>query len=145
MSTQRKGSRELSDAIDNYDSYIVVSPALREFLVARVAEPMELLPTTIVDHEGNVASTDYTILNLLTFHDAIDLEQSDVRWNSIDPEKISRFRKFVLAPDNIPDDCQMLRLKYFPNRLLLRRELAEAIQTEGFTGVHFAEVEGFKR
>lgn len=145
MSNEFPKDIQLADAIDNYDSYLLVSPRLGAFIKNEVNGDIEFLPTKILNHKGRVASDEYLIVNVLDIHDAIDLDQSEVKWNRIDPDKITKFRKLVLKEDRIPLECQMLRLKHFPNRVLVQRDLAEAIQDQGFTGVSFVETEGFKR
>jgi hypothetical protein len=135
----------LADAIDNHDNYLLVSPALQAFLEAEGGARAEYLPTQILNHKGRVASDEYVVVNVLDVVDAIDLDRSDVKWNNIDPDKITRFRTLVLDEERIPADRRMLRLKHFPNRLLVREDLAEAIRDRGFTGVSFVPTEGFKR
>lgn len=145
MSDERPNDIQLADAVDNHDNYLLVSPGLRAFLEAEGGARAEFLPTQILNHKSRVASDEYVIVNVLDVYDAIDLDRSEVKWNNIDPDKITRFRKLVLDEERIPADCRVLRLKHFPNRLLVREDLAEAIQDQGFTGVSFVPTDGFKR
>ena len=144
MSEERPTDIQLADAVDNYDSYLLVSPELRAFVEAEVEGDLEFLPTQILNHKGRVASDEHVIVNILEVHDAIDFERADVKWNNIDPEKITRFRTFALDESRIPSGCRMLRLKHFTDRVLVRRDLADAILAQGFTGVAFVETQGFK-
>ncbi|MEP0548458.1 MAG: DUF1629 domain-containing protein [Rhodothermales bacterium] len=145
MSDERPNDIQLADAIANRDNYLLVSPALRAFLEAEGGARAEFLPTQILNHKGRVASDEYVIVNVLDVHDAIDLDRSEVKWNNIDPDKISWFDELVLDEERIPADCRMLRLQHFTNRLLVREDLADEIRNQGFTGVSFVATEGFTR
>lgn len=145
MSDELPNDIQLADAVKNYGSYLLLSARLKAFIEERTDDRIEFLPTKILNHKGRVAAADYFIANVLEIHDAIDLDQSVVKWNNIDPDKISRFRKLVLDTDRLPEERVMLRLKHFPGRVLVRRDFAEELEGAGFTGLSFVETEGFKR
>ena len=132
----------LADNVKN-TGYILVSDALKKVLEEMVTNRVEYVPVRIINHKGRVASEDYFVVNPLDLCDAIDFEQSDVEWNSIDPNVLSDCYELVLHEDRIPSDYTLFRLKHFPTEVLLRRDVVERLEAEGFTGLRFIEVEDF--
>jgi hypothetical protein len=134
---------KLGDTIRNDDGLILVSKRLKETIEAGGIDKVEFLQVTIINHKGRLASTEYFIVNPVEIRDAIDLHQSDVQWNAINPNLISSCSRLVLDDEKIDPNLKMWRLKFFPRRVLVRRDLADAILTEQFTGVAFTEVADF--
>ncbi len=132
----------LSDALDNFPSMVLVSTALKDFIMARSPKLVETLPVRVLNRDGKDLGADFWILNPVEIVDCIDLRPSEVVWNALDPTQISGFKKLVLTPD-IPRDLLLLRPRYLEQRVLVRRELVDAIMAEGFTGLRFAELDGF--
>jgi hypothetical protein len=49
----------------------------------------------------------------------------------------------VLNKENIPDDCKLFRLKHWGTEIIIRNDLVEILQAQGFTGLYFPEAEGY--
>lgn len=134
---------KLADCIRNDGGFILASKPLMELMRSANGNHVEYLRVKILNHKKRVASTEYFIINPLDILDAIDFDHSSVEWNLINPELISSCSKLALNKEKIAPELKMWRLKFFPRRVLLRRDLAEAIRAAGFTGVTFTEIEDF--
>ena len=121
-------------------NYRVISSRLKEALLPLAGKSnIEFLPVSILNHKGRVASNGYFILNPLDIVDCIDVEQSGVVWNSIDPTLISNCEKFVLKEETVPNGLVVFRPKFMSGTILIRKEVADKITTENFTGISFLE------
>lgn len=132
---------QLPDWVDNLHNFIVVSKPLKDFIAESKPVDVQYLPVTIVDHKGKVASTDYVVINPYSLQDAIDQQASVIDWNPIDPTLIAACTTMVLDESRIAPGASIFRLKHYPSKVLLSRELASGIKKAGFTGVKFIEVE----
>ena len=133
----------LSDALENFGGMAVVGSALKDFVMAHSPKSVEALPVRVINHKGRDAGAEFWILNPLATVDCIDQGASQVIWNAIDPTQICGFKKFVLTDAAIPPDLLLFRPKFLEQRVIVRRELADAIRAKGFTGLSFAEADTF--
>jgi hypothetical protein len=137
----------LPDGLVNLDRLVVVSPTLRDFLADQVLAQLaqvELLPVTILNHKRRDSGAPYAIVNPLTIVDVIDVGASSLEWNSIDPTLICTCDQLVLKDGGVPGDPLLFRPKFLETRVLLRRDLADAIRAKGFTGISFVEIDAFE-
>ena len=54
-------------------------------------------------------------------------------------ESITRVISFVITESLVPEDLLIFRVKEYPGDIILRKELAIAMEEAGFTGVIFKE------
>ena len=134
----------LADGIRNRGRYVLVSMAVRDILKGYNVSHVEYLPVRILDHKSRIASKDYCIVNSLDVYDAIDVEQSELVWNTIVPDHISSCSRLVLKDNCIPTDSMVFRLKYFTQKVLIRGDLAERIHRDGITGIRFTDTRKFR-
>lgn len=120
---------------------IVASPKLKALIEAERPADVEYLPITIFDHKGRMATSEHFVINPYHLRDAIDKDASKLRWNAIDPEKISGVGEMIIKESLIPHDAKIFRLKHFSNAVMLTRELAGSIEAAGISGVDFTEIE----
>jgi len=144
MSARYPKDIELSDSLYG-GNYPVISKRLKEAISqgdggARV----EYLPVTILNHKERVASADYFVVNPLDTIDCIDKERSGVRWNNINPNVISSLKMMVLNEDAIPSNLGVFRPRHMLAAYLMSRGLADALTTQGFTGLSFTETEKYR-
>lgn len=132
---------QLPDWVKNLPNAIVVAPRLKAFVESERPADVEYLPVSIIDHKGRVASADYFVLNPYRLQDCIDQKASVIDWNPIDPELISACTTMVIDESRIDDGAKIFRLKHYPSKVLLARDLANAIKKSGFTGIKFIEIE----
>lgn len=135
---------ELGDGVYNGGGYMLVSQRLAALIQGESANAIEALPVTIYNHKGRIASDTHLILNPTDFCDAIDLEQSEIVWNNIDPETISVCKDLVLDEEAVPPEYTVFRLTHFPDRIVMRRELAARIEAGPFTAVAFTDAAHFR-
>lgn len=135
---------KLADNVRNGGGFMLVSKGIKEMIERDHVNNVEYLPVKITNHKGRIASREFFIINPLDICDAIDFDQSKIKWNNINPDIISSCTKLVLKEDKIPTGLKMFRLKYFSRRVLIRRDHAEKIQKRGFVGVAFTKVQDFR-
>lgn len=129
----------LEDAAFNLSNQLVVSERLRAFLEAREVSGVEFLPVTMLDHKGRSVKADYVIANLLTHVDCVDKEATTHEWNPLNENAMVGVRNLTVDPERIPDDVQLFRLEHVAGVIGVRRDLAEALEAEGFTGLAFSD------
>jgi hypothetical protein len=133
----------LADNLRNGNYLIVVSKKLKEFLESRSLKKVEYLPVTILDHKGRVASPDYFIVHPIDPVDCLDLDECSPTYSTIDPETINYIKELVLDESKVDPERELFRTKNFYTSTLVRQDLAEAIEAEGFDGVQFLDLENF--
>ncbi len=129
---------KLSDNIENITDVPVISQKLMEFVKSYKPKSVEFLPVTIFNHKGRVASKNYFIMNPLIVQDCIDLEKSKVKWWTKD--SIVSWKKLILDTKQIDNTLLLFRAKYHPITIFIRRDFANAIEKEDFTGIEFDEL-----
>lgn len=118
----------------------IVSKHIKEFLlIEEQINNAEFLPVTILNHKDRMASREFFIMNPLDVIDCIDIEESVVKWNAIDPTLIRSCEQLVLDEDRIPSDCKIFRPKFLLLRIIIRSELVEKLVSAGYTGLHFKD------
>jgi len=135
---------KLPDNVMNTDRLLVVSPKLKQFVEEKNPTATEYLPVTIYNHKKRVATKDYFIINPHKVVDCIDQAKSELVWNKIDTQLVSRCKKLVLDEKQIDPNLLLFRPKYLPLIVLTRSDLAEAIIGEGFKGAYFFKVNEFQ-
>ena len=102
-----------------------------------------MLPVTIFDHKGRVASGEHVLLHPTAVFDCIDTEASDIEWNDIDPTLIATAFDLVLREQAVPDDCLIFRAKGMERVVIVGDVLADALRSGGWTGVDLIPVDEF--
>ncbi len=133
----------LADNLFNINRMIVASGVLKRFVEERSPANMEYLPVTIMNHKGRVASRDYFILHPVHPQDGLDADASGAVWSDFIDDEIDEVERLVIDASKIPREIQLLRLKYYPDPILVRRNLAEAISNEGFTGIRWITLDQY--
>lgn len=133
----------LADNLQNADYLIVASKKLKEFLESRSLKKVEYLPVTILDHKGRVASPDYFIVHPIDPVDCLDLDKCSPTHSTIDPEDITYIEELVLDESKVDPERELFKAKNFYIPTLVRQDLVEAIEAEGFDGVQLLDFEDF--
>jgi hypothetical protein len=129
----------LGDSLLNSDMLVIGSARLRAFLSARKISQLEYLPVGIVDTKGRLSSEEYFVIHPIEPVDCLDRAQSVFKASILNPAKISEVSKLVLSEAAIPPDREIFRIAGFWNLTLVRRDLAEAITSQGFSGIRWIE------
>lgn len=130
----------LGDSLLNSDMLVIGSARLKEFLAAREIAKLEFLPVGIVDHKGRLGREPYFVVHPVEPVDCLNRAQSVFKASVMNPAKISEVSKLVLSEEAIPRDRQIFRLAGYWNLTLVRRDLADAITTAGFSGIRWIEL-----
>jgi hypothetical protein len=135
----------LVDNMLNLDKILVTSTRLKQAIESRGAPNIEYLPLAITDHKGRQASKDYFVLHPVDPVDCIDREHSVFEEDMILPGDIESFKRLVIDETRVPADRQLFRLRGFWDITLVRRDLAEALDQEKFTGLTWQRIQDYPR
>jgi hypothetical protein len=133
----------LIDNLRSENFLIVASLRLSDFVQGIVPGRVEYLPVTILNHKGKVASRDYRLINPIEPIDCLDMELCKAEPDIIDPDSIRSVERLVIKEDKIPEARWMFRPKGLYRVILVRRELADKIKAEKFTGVRWLELDEY--
>lgn len=133
----------LIDNILNSKQLIVASQKLKEAIEKHQPPKVEYLRMGILDHKGRIASDNYFFIHPIEPVDCIDRSQSIFEEDSVDPESIDSFKRLVIDESKVPSERKIFRLKGFWDITLVRRDLAEALDKEGFSGLGWLEVSDY--
>lgn len=130
----------LLDNVLNLDMIQVVSQKVKEFLITQNLTFIEWLPIQLLDVNSKVLSSDYFIMHVTQPVDAVDRQNSVFEMCLLDENDFDSFEKLVLDESKIPAGRSIFRLKGFSDWTFVRRDLAEKITQQGFTGIIWSEV-----
>jgi hypothetical protein len=133
----------LADNMKNTSSLAIVSERLAAVVRDQVTTGIELLPVSLLDHKGGVASKDYFIVHPVDPLDCIDREQSVFEESLIARGEIEFFDRLVLDDTRIPAERKVFRLKGFPDIILVQRELAEHLDGQGMSGLGWLPIDEY--
>ena len=133
----------LIDNLDSDEFMIVASSRLTRVVQQMVPSHVEYLPISIINHKNKIASRDYRIIHPIEPVNCLDLKQCKPEWDDLDEEAIESIERLVLDETKIPEHRWLFRPRAFYDVILVRRELAERIESENFTGVRWVELEDY--
>ena len=133
----------LPDSINNTDRLLACSKRLVECLQASGVAKVEYLPVAIRNQKGRIASKSVFIVHPLDPVDCLDIDKSGVEWSPIATTDIDRVKRLVLDESKLDPVRELFRLAKFPDLVLARRDLAEKIDSAGFTGVRWIELDEY--
>jgi hypothetical protein len=129
------------DFFINVNRLMVASPRAVEYIRSQVAEGIEYLPITILDHKAKPLAGSYCIVHPVGTVDCIDFGQSVVMWSAFDPQAVDEFEHLEIEPTRVPAGRQVFRAHRCPNLLLLRRSFGDALVQQGLTGARYREID----
>jgi hypothetical protein len=133
----------LADTFDNSDQLVIASEKLKTFIMSWSPKNLEVLPITILDHKSRPAGK-YFILHPVQPIDALDPAKSGAEFDEDNDEWIDSVKRIVLDRKKIDPDLLMFKVKYFYNCVLVRRDLADAISKQKFTGIQWIECDEYE-
>jgi len=131
----------LTDNLLNSDRLIVASERLADFLRERDSKLIEYLPVTIVDHKRKPIKEPYFIAHPVDPVDCLDIEACGAKYLPIDEDNIWKLDRLAVQESKVSAQRMLFRPKAYNAVILVRRDLANAISKEGFTGVSWTEIE----
>jgi len=130
----------LEDFVFNINNVLVVSERVLTIFLPQHLKNNEMLPIKIKNHKGRIVKEQYYILHQLVLQDCIDIERSIVRINKINPERFSSVKKLVIKEDQIDPEVFIFRMNRFPSLPIFKRDIAEKIKQNKFSGIQFGEI-----
>ncbi len=135
--------RKLYDFQTNTLDTFIISDRTRKILESLEITNAEYLPVDIKDHKSQVVGKDYAILNLLGGEDAIDMEKSVYKMDSLEKDQIGRIKKLAINEKGIRSDAKMFRCTKERRLVLIREDVHEAFKKAGLTGFKVYKAEGW--
>jgi hypothetical protein len=133
----------LTDTLYNLHDLIIVSNKEKAFLETYELANIEYLPVTILNHKGKPVETNYFIIHPIYPIDCLDRAACDVIWSEIDSNVIETVTKLAIDENKIDGTLDLVRFKHLGRVIAIRRTLAEALDSEGFTGNKWIELNKF--
>ncbi len=128
MSDQAPG-RVLTDFIGNEELCLIVSKRIKELFESIVSCHTEYLPLSIINHKNRVASKEYFYINPIGTLDALNHDQSVIKYLDGDKDRIVRVRKFVLSQKKLSDAPDLFRIKEKPTKYVISQKLLDALRS----------------
>ena len=143
LDLQEDRGLKLSDFIPNSHHSLIVSEKLKSILETSDSS-FEFYKISIRNLKKRIEKKPYYLAHLLDSVECLDLDESDVRWSSLDSSQAARITKLVLDKSRIPEDKQIFRLAEMKGLVMVRKDLAFKIyREEECRGMLFKKVELF--
>lgn len=134
---------KLYDFIYTIDSVLVVNGKVKSILDDIGAEDLEYLPITVWDHQRNIASEDFFILNPIGGVEFIDMEESDFEFNPLNESQIVSIEELVVRDVDIPVGKKLFRASTKMDQIFISDEVKTAFEKAGVEGYKVFEAEGW--
>jgi hypothetical protein len=130
-----------ADFYVNVDNALVCSERAKAYIESHLPAAVEHLPVCLLDHKRKPLPGAHFIIHPLDHPDCIDPARSRATWSKIDPTVIQFAQHIEVDASRVPPERLLFRPRSFPDLLLMRREFAEAIVSQGFVGAGWSEIE----
>ncbi len=138
MTDEYPGIR-LHSLIGNIKSYLILSKEVTDVLKKICTCEIEYLPFQLINHKKRVASTDYSIVNVIDTYDCLNPVASELKYTS-DGSPIDS-DKYVIDPDKMANAPHLFRTKEFPFVYVVDSVLAEIIAENKFTNINLRKLD----
>ena len=128
-----------TDYLSNVYSWLVVSDKFKRVTNDLISDHVQYLPLKIIERNTGVEIDTYSVLNILSIVDALDLEHSVYDIFELDNEKIISIQKYALQKNKILDQ-HIFRLENQEIGIFVSEALKEVIESEHLLGFSFLEV-----
>lgn len=135
-----KRNTVLVDCVLNIDQMMLCSERVKDFVMDRKPECLEVLPVRVIDHKKQPVESPYFILHPVMPPDCIDLKRSKVERSPDVPEIIIDAPHLVIDPAKVPTGRLIFRPKGYKHALLICRALVEDLKAAGFSGAGGREI-----
>jgi len=135
----------LTDVLHNTNMLFVVSARVREFLesIAGALFQNEILPVKIINHKGRTEKAPYAIIHQVDHPPCVNEKETLGTKNPINPDQYQLMKKLVLDEKQIDEKLMLFRAAQYPAVPFVRRDLAERMKAEKFTGLVFFEIDDY--
>lgn len=143
MDPDFKNNTLMTDCMFNTDELIVASRAVRNFLERQGVKKVEYLPVKILNHKRKAVKEEYFIVHPVDNVDCLNVERCGATWSEMLEGQIDKVERLVLDEAKIGPERVLFRCRQFYLVTLVRRDLAEAIAREAFSGMRWVELEKY--
>ena len=144
FSDMRPEGMRLTDFIRSSFTWLFVSDRFKKVLEDVGVTNVEYLPIKMKNHKKKLVDAKYWIANFTVLVEAVDRSKSVFRVDAADDTKISKFDSLVLLPEVEKNGPAALRMKEWPQLMLVREDLAARIKEAGFTGFTLTETTKYR-
>ena len=134
---------ELFDFVDNINTLIIANKKVRDVLMSLELTNLEFLPIWLYDHQDQVVSKEYAIVNVIGSVDVINMEKSTFRMNSLIKDQVDRIKNLVVDYGKIPEDAKIFRATTKLDEIFVHDDVKNAMETAGLEGCVFIEADGW--
>lgn len=127
------------DYLMNIDDVALVSTRLKALLESWRLPDVEYLDVKVLDHKGKSLKPPYFIVNPTGTFPILELDACGAEMDELDESMIISMKSFAVAEDALAKAPPLFRARHIPSFLLMRRDLAKAIEANGFTGSRWLE------
>ncbi|WP_426474650.1 imm11 family protein [Chryseobacterium balustinum] len=141
-------SKDIPDCIPNINGYLVFNQNIISILKENNIDFIQYFDVDMINTDDEVISNNYKCLNILKIIDAIDFENSILKWSDLEGGEIEEDRFIMdvldlkLRHEKIKNEL-LFRLKGCENLLVFREDLAQEIVNKRCTGLEFYNAEAY--
>ena len=143
FSPSRPDKIRLYDFVDNTLLLRIVSKRVRAIFDQFSIDQVEYIPVDIMDHQGNLASNDYFLMNVMNTQPIIDMKRSKYEMCMIEEGQISGFDKIRLTTEQVDMDASIFRSDRRASLYFMTDDVVQAIKAAGLTGLKVVKAEGW--
>jgi len=144
MSSDFPKDVKLADALANVDGFLVVSERFANFLADQKAlAHNEVHPVGIVNHKGRREQAKYFIIHQIDDPKCVDESKTVGKKSTLMPDQFSTLKTLALDAKRIDGTYVIFRPAEYKLRVFFRSDLAEKIESAGFTGIEFFDLEDY--
>jgi len=143
FSPSRPDNIRLYDFVENTNLVRIVSKRVRAIFDQFSIDQVEYIPVEIMDHQGNLASNDYFLMNVMNTQPIIDMKRSKYEMCLIEEDQISDFDKIRISTEQADKDARIFRSDRQASLYFMTDDVVQAIKAAGLTGLKVVKAEGW--
>jgi len=143
FSPSRPDKIRLYDFVNNTLLLRIVSKRVRAIFDQFSIDQVEYIPVEIMDHQGNLASNDYFLMNVMNTQPIIDMKRSKYEMCLIEEDQISDFDEIRLTTDQVDMNASIFRSDRQASLYFMTDDVVQAIKAAGLTGLKVVKAEGW--
>lgn len=128
-----------TDYLANVYRWLVVSDNFKQVTNGLIKDHIQYLPLKIIERNTGAEINTYSVANILSILDALDLDNSVYDIFELDNEKIISVQKYALKKSKILDR-HIFRLKTQEIGIFVSEALKNVLESENLSGFSFLEV-----
>jgi len=125
---------KLYDFISNIMDLLIVSDKVKFIFEEESVNNIEYLPVSVHDHQKNLLSDNYWIVNLLGGQDIIDMKQSEVVMEVLEENQIDRIKKLIINPEKVEKNAYLFRATTKMDQYFVHDKIKCALEKNSITG-----------